>query len=142
MSLREVTVMGRRWLMSRRKSRFNEERGYLTFFFHRPVQLPFEGWVDVQVPDRVIHMLKGDTDLRRTLGAALLAKGVINWPDPEPSILSSVEEPSTVEDMYECWIDRKGQWRIGRKPFNYWERLAREAGFEDDEEYDDEDDED
>jgi len=128
--------------MSRRKSRFNEERGYLTFFFHRPVQLPFEGWVDVQVPDRVIHMLKGDTDLRRTLGAALLAKGVINWPDPEPSILSSVEEPSTVEDMYECWIDRKGQWRIGRKPFNYWERLAREAGFEDDEEYDDEDDED
>ncbi len=128
--------------MSRRKSRFNEERGYLTFFFNRPVQLPFEGWVDVQVPDRVIHMLKGDTDLRRTLGAALLAKGVINWPDPEPPILSSVEEPSTVEDMYECWIDRKGQWRIGRKPFNYWERLAREAGFEDDEEYDDEDDED
>lgn len=118
--------------MSRRNSRFNEERGYLTFFFHRPVQLPFEGWVDVQVPARAVGTLKADTDLRRTLGAALVAKGFINWPDPEPPILSSVEEPSVVEDMYECWIDRKGQWRIGRKPFNYWERLTGEAGFEDD----------
>jgi hypothetical protein len=140
MSLRERTVMGRRWLMSRRNSRFNEEKDYLTFFFHRPVQLPFEGWVDVRVPSRVVHMLKGDTDLRRTLGAALLSKGVVNWPDPEPPILSSVEEPSTVEDIYECWIDRKGQWRIGRKPLNYWDYLAREAGFIEDDEYEDDED--
>jgi hypothetical protein len=120
--------------MSRRKSRFNEEKDYLTFLFHRPVEVPFEGWVDVQVPARAVSMLKVDTGLRRALGAALLAKGVINWPDPEPPILSSVEEPSTVEDMYECWIGRKGQWRVSRKPFNYWERLAREAGFIQDDE--------